>query len=390
MCNKDVLLRVDINVPVHRGKVTDTSRIIAIAPTVNYIIKKGGRPIILSHFGRPNGPNDKFFSLRVVLSSLKRALDREVAFCDALDPSLITAFIKKVPKKTVILLENTRFFDGELCNSSDLGTVFSELGDLYCNDAFSASHRAHASIVSLAEKLPSYSGLLLEKEVTALTHALSRSNKPVVALIGGSKISTKISLLKNLIQKVDHIIICGGMANTFLFAQKKQVGCSMLEKNLTHLALEILYESQKSDCQIHLPVDAVCAFGLKENSQATIFDIDFCPNDQMILDIGPKSITRINNILNQNKTLIWNGPLGAFETSPFDKSTISIAMKVANLTSSKNILSVAGGGDTVAALKRAKVSDKLTYVSNAGGAFLEWMEGKNLPGLAALSNEVKV
>ena len=383
--NKDVLIRVDLNVPFEKGRITDLSRVIAIRPTVDYIIRNSGRPILMSHFGRPKNKNDKAFSLRQVLQDLKNELGKDVTFCEHLDQVSISTFIGNTSKTSIILLENTRFFEGEDKNCPKLSKMLAGLGDLFCNDAFSASHRSHASTVGVAKHLPSYSGLLLEKEVAALNSALNKPKKPIVAVIGGSKVSTKITLLQNLILKVDHIVIGGGMANTFLSAQNKNIGVSLYEKNLKSTAKDILAQARKLNCKIHLPVDVVCATGLSAKQKPTLHDANECPEDKMILDVGPKTIAKITKVLKKSKTLIWNGPLGVFEVIPFNTATDSIAIVAALLTKEQKLLSIAGGGDTVFALNSSGTSNDFSYISNAGGAFLEWMEGKSLPGIFALS-----
>ena len=383
--NKDVLIRVDLNVPFEKGRITDLSRVIAIRPTVDYVIKNSGRPILMSHFGRPKNKNDKAFSLRQVLQDLKNELGKDVTFCEHLDQVSISTFIGNTSKTSIILLENTRFFEGEDKNCPKLSKMLAGLGDLFCNDAFSASHRSHASTVGVAKHLPSYSGLLLEKEVAALNSALIKPKKPIVAVIGGSKVSTKITLLQNLILKVDHIVIGGGMANTFLSAQNKNIGVSLYEKNLKSTAKDILAQARRLNCKIHLPVDVVCATGLSAKQKPTLHDANGCPEDKMILDVGPKTIAKITKVLKKSKTLIWNGPLGVFEVIPFNTATDSIAIVAALLTKEQKLLSIAGGGDTVFALNSSGTSNDFSYISNAGGAFLEWMEGKSLPGILALS-----
>ena len=385
--NKDVLIRLDLNVPFDKGRVTDSSRIMAVLPTIDLILKKGGRPILLSHFGRPKEPYDDSLSLKNILPKLIKVLKGEIQFCNTTDPDSIKVFIRNVPKTKIILLENTRFFKGEESNSTTLSNSFSEFGDLYCNDAFSASHRKHASTVGIADRLPSYAGLLLEKELVALSKALLSPKKPLVAIVGGSKVSTKITLLKNLVKKVDHLIIGGGMANTFLHSKNKQIGRSLCEKNLSKLCKEILLSAKKFNCNIHLPVDIICAYELKKNQEITTHNINLCPPDKMILDCGPNTVSKICNILKKSNTLIWNGPLGAFETVPFNFSTEEVANLAAKLTKTGQLKSIAGGGDTVSALKSAKVLNDFSYVSYAGGAFLEWMEGKELPGIKALEKK---
>ena len=386
IANKDVLIRVDLNVPFEKGKVSDTSRIMAILPTINYIVQNNGRPILISHFGRPKEKGDVEFSLNRILTALHNAFGTNVSFCPDLDSESIKKFINQTPKEKIILLENTRFFEGEETNSPKLSKMLAGLADLFCNDAFSACHRSHASTVGVARYLPSYSGLLLEKEIMALEKVLSKPKKPVVAVIGGSKVSTKITLLNNLIHKVNHIVIGGGMANTFLFAKNQEVGLSLCEKNLANIARKILTDARRFNCKIHLPLDIVCATALKIEAKSTIYEIDACPKNKMILDAGPKTIENIRDIFELCSTLIWNGPLGAFEISPFNNATKSVALIASRLTKEKKLLSIAGGGDTVAALNSSGAANDFSYISNAGGAFLEWMEGKSLPGVNALTN----
>ena len=385
---KDVLVRVDLNVPFEKGKISDISRITAVVPTIKYIIKNGGRPILMSHLGRPKSKADNKLSLRNILPNLKELLETDVIFCDFLDEKSIKYFINKTPKNKLILLENTRFFEGEETNSPSLSKMFSELGDIFCNDAFSASHRSHASTTGVASHLPSYSGLLLEKEITALQSALLKPKKPVVAVIGGAKVSTKITLLKSLIMKVEHIIIGGAMANTFLLALNNEIGLSVCEKNLIDITKEILTSAVKFNCKIHLPLDIVCAETLTEKTNSTVYEVNACPKNEMILDAGPKTVANIKKILTSSNTLIWNGPLGAFEIVPFNTSTNAVASIASTLTKEKKLLSIAGGGDTISALNAAGLANNFSYISNAGGAFLEWMEGKSLPGLTALSNNL--
>ena len=386
MLNKNVLVRVDLNVPFEKGHISDASRILGILPTIKLILKKGGKPILLSHFGRPKRPYDDNYSFKKIFPKLLDIFKGKIQFCNSTNPKIIKAFIQTTPQNEIILLENTRFFKGEEKNSPTLSKIFSEFGDLFCNDAFSAAHRAHASTVGIVNRLPSYSGLLLEKELLSLNMALSNPKTPLVAIVGGSKVSTKITLLKNLVQKVDHLIIGGGMANTFLYAKNKQIGRSLCEIKLTKLASEILLNAKKYNCEVHLPLDVICAYDLKENEEVTTHNIDFCPTDKMILDSGPKTVAKIWNILKSSNTLIWNGPLGAFEILPFNFATEKVAKLVAELTKTNQLNSIAGGGDTVSALKSAKVLNDFSYVSYAGGAFLEWMEGKELPGIVALEN----
>ena len=386
--DKDVLIRVDLNVPFEKGKVSDTSRIKAIIPTVNLVLERGGRPILLSHLGRPEKPFNRSLSLQKILPNLIEIFKTKIVFCKFTDPQLIRVFLKKAPRNTIILLENTRFFEGEENNSPLLSNMFAGLGDLYCNDAFSAAHRAHASTDGVAKLLPSYSGLLFEKELFALSKTLINSEKPLTAIIGGSKVSTKIKLLENLVKKVDHLIIGGGMANTFLYAQQKEIGTSLCERELVKVSLSIQTTAKEYSCQIHLPLDIVCARKLKENQCISILNTEACPVDKMILDCGPKTTANVRKVLSSSRTLIWNGPLGAFEIKPFNTATEEIAKSVAELTKKKKLLSIAGGGDTISALKSTGTLSDFSYISNAGGAFLEWMEGKELPGLKALSSTI--
>ena len=386
--DKDVLIRVDLNVPFEKGKVSDISRIKAIIPTVNLVLEKGGRPILLSHLGRPEKPFNRSLSLQKILPNLIEIFKTKIVFCKFTDPQLIRVFLKKAPRNTIILLENTRFFEGEENNSPLLSNMFAGLGDLYCNDAFSAAHRAHASTDGVAKLLPSYSGLLFEKELFALSKTLINSKKPLTAIIGGSKVSTKIKLLENLVKKVDHLIIGGGMANTFLYAQQKEIGTSLCERELVKVSLSIQTTAKEYSCQIHLPLDIVCARKLKENQCISILNTEACPVDKMILDCGPKTTANVRKVLSSSRTLIWNGPLGAFEIKPFNTATEEIAKSVAELTKKKKLLSIAGGGDTISALKSTGTLSDFSYISNAGGAFLEWMEGKELPGLKALSSTI--
>ena len=383
--NKNVLIRVDLNVPFEGNKVSDLSRMVAILPTINHVIKKGGRPILMSHLGRPTSQDVGSHSLSQLLPNLRELLDIDIIFCKYLDEKSIRALIKKTPKTKLILLENIRFFEGEETNSPKLSKMLAGFGELFCNDAFSVSHRSHASTVGVANHLPSYSGLLLDKELTALERLLIRPKKPIVAVIGGSKVSTKITLLNHLIKKVDHIVIGGSMANTFLFAKKKEIGISLCERGLINIAKEILTNAKNFNCKIHLPLDIVCATTLNAKVKPKVYEVNACPKNKMILDSGPKTVANIKNTLEMSKTLIWNGPLGAFEIVPYNTSTDAVAVIASKLTKEKKLLSIAGGGDTVSSLNSSGVASDFSYVSNAGGAFLEWLEGKSLPGLTALT-----
>lgn len=382
LSGKRVLLRVDINVPVEAGKVTDATRIERIVPTVEDILAKGGKPIIVAHFGRPKGKVMLDMSLRQVLPTLQAKLGHPVAFIETLEAA--EAHTEEQDTAEVILLENIRFHPGEEKNDPAFAQRLAALGDVYCNDAFSAAHRAHASTEGVAHLLPSCAGRLMQAELEALEAALGKPQRPVVAVVGGAKVSTKLDLLGNLVAKVDHLVIGGGMANTFLAAQGVDVGKSLCEHDLADTAREILGKAEAAGCEIVLPVDVVVAREFKAGAASEVVGAGCCPEDAMILDAGPQAVAKIASVLDGAKTLIWNGPLGAFEIPPFDMATNAAAAKAAELTAAGGLTSVAGGGDTVAALNGAGAADRFTYISTAGGAFLEWMEGKELPGVAAL------
>ena len=381
---KRVLLRVDINVPMENGQVTDATRIQKIAPTVNDINLAGGRPILLAHFGRPEGSVKPEYSLNQLVPVLEEVLEAEILFAaDCIGPTAETAVsILKVGQ--VLLLENTRFYPDEEKNNRNFAKKISSLGDVFCNDAFSAAHRAHASTEGLAHLLPSCAGRLMEAELNALQSALGKPQRPVVAVVGGAKVSTKLALLYNLVEKVDHLIIGGGMANTFLVAKGFDIGISFAEHDMKVTACAILDKATEVGCNIVLPSDIVVAREFKANAASDIFPAESCPDDLMILDAGPETSKRISEVLEGARTLIWNGPLGAFEIEPFDRATNFAAHKAAELTRAEQLISIAGGGDTVAALNKSGAGRQFSYVSTAGGAFLEWMEGKTLPGVAAL------
>ncbi len=377
---KIVLTRVDINVPVDDGKVTDATRIQRIVPTINDILSRGGKPVLLAHFGRPKGKPVPELSLRVTLPALEAALERSVTFMERPSRDALEA----APSDAVILVENTRFTPMEEKNDPQMAQFLAGLGDVYVNDAFSAAHRAHASTEGIAHHLPSAAGRLMEAELRALEAALGSPERPVVAVVGGAKVSTKLDLLANLVRKVDTLVIGGGMANTFLAAQGMDVGKSLAEHDMTDTAKNILARAQEAACDILLPVDVVVAREFKAGAASETLPADACPRDAMILDAGPESVARMTGAFEAAKTLIWNGPLGAFEIEPFDAATNAAALSAAELTDAGRLVSVAGGGDTLAALNKAGVAERFTYVSTAGGAFLEWMEGKTLPGVAAL------
>jgi phosphoglycerate kinase len=382
---KRVLVRVDLNVPVEAGEITDDTRIQRIVPTIRDILAAGGKPILLAHFGRPKGVRVADLSSNFLVDALEAAFSAPVMFCADCRGPAAAASVAALPVGTVLLLENTRFYAEETNNDAAFAAELSELGDIYCNDAFSAAHRAHASTEGLAHHLPACAGRLMQQELTALEAALGAPKRPLVAVVGGAKVSTKLELLGNLVEKVDHLIIGGGMANTFLAAQGINVGTSLCEHDMTDTAAAILTKAKTTGCAILLPNDIVVAREFKANATNQTLAADQCPEDAMILDAGPNTITRIADVLDSAETLIWNGPLGAFEIEPFDTATNAAARHAASLTKSGDLASVAGGGDTVAALNRAGVAADFSYISSAGGAFLEWMEGKTLPGVAALS-----
>lgn len=384
--NKVVLLRADLNVPVADGKVSDATRIERLLPTIREIVKHDSKVVLLSHFGRPKGKVDPEFSLEQVCSAVADITGHPVGFVatDWVDVSDAKQAIDEAPVGSVLVLENTRFHPGEETNDLELAQRMASLGDVYVNDAFSAAHRAHASTEALAHLLPAAAGLAMQGELEALEAGLGKPKKPVVAIVGGAKVSSKIDLLENLVTKVDALVIGGGMANTFLFAQGYGVGKSLCEKDLADTARRILDKADKANCAIILPIDAVVSWHFKANSPTRLYGVDAIDPDGMILDIGPSSVERINAAIDDAHTVIWNGPVGAFEMTPFDAGTVAIAKHVAKRTHDGHLVSVAGGGDTVGALAHAGVKDALTYVSTAGGAFLEWMEGKPLPGVLAL------
>ena len=384
IAGKRVLLRVDLNVPTEGGRVTDTTRIDRVAPTIEEIAGKGGKVILLAHFGRPKGGPDEANSLKPVAAAVAEIVKRPVAFCTDCIGETAAAAIARMKNGDVLLLENTRFYKGEEKNDPAHVAELAKLGDVYVNDAFSTAHRAHATTEGLARQLPAHAGRAMQKELDALNLALGNPARPVAAIVGGAKVSTKLDLLGNLVNKVDVLIIGGGMANTFLFAEGKGVGKSLCERDLADTARSIVAAAEKAKCRILLPVDAIVAKEFKAHASAHVVDVGHVPEDEMILDIGPKSVAAVEKVLGEIRTLVWNGPPGAFETPPFDAATMAIAKRAASLTKDGKLKSVAGGGDTVAALNAAKVADDFTYVSTAGGAFLEWMEGKALPGVEAL------
>ncbi|HLN25641.1 MAG TPA: phosphoglycerate kinase [Patescibacteria group bacterium] len=381
---KRVVVRSDLNVPVKDGKVTDTTRIDRSAATIRELADKGARVIILTHFGRPKGREDKY-SQKLLLEPLVKAIGRPVAWADdVIGPDAVQA-VNALKDGDVLLMENVRFHPEEEKNDPVFARALADLGDAYVNDAFSTAHRAHASTEAIARLIPAYAGRLMQGELEALGKALEHPEKPVAAVVGGAKVSTKLDLLGNLVARVDYLIIGGGMANTFLYAQGVQVGKSLCEKELADTARSIIEKAKAAHCHIVLPVDVVVATEFAENAPNKVVPVNAVPEDSMILDAGPASIESIIDRLNGCKTLVWNGPLGAFEIAPFDKATNAVAQAAAQRTIQGKLLTVAGGGDTVSALAKAGVDDKFSYVSTAGGAFLEWLEGKTLPGVAALT-----
>jgi len=380
---KRVLLRVDLNVPMENGKVTDATRIERVAPTIKEIADKGGKVIILAHFGRPKGLDPKE-SLKPVAAAVAHVVGRHVAFAEDCIGPKAEAAIAAMKDGDILCLENTRFHKGEEKNDKEFLAALAKLGDLWVNDAFSAAHRAHASTEGLGHVLPAYAGRTMQAELDALGKALEHPKKPVIAIVGGAKVSTKLELLENLISKVEALVIGGAMANTFLAAQGIKVGKSLHEKDMADTARRILDKAEQNGCAIILPVDAIVAYHFEANTPSHAYGVDAIPADGMMLDVGGQSTERVKGAIDEAATLVWNGPMGAFEMHPFEKATVDIAKYAAARTKSGKLVSVAGGGDTVAALNAAGVAEQFTYVSTAGGAFLEWMEGKPLPGVEVL------
>lgn len=381
---KVALVRVDINVPVEAGQVTDATRIEKIVPTIRDILKMGGKPVLLAHFGRPKGKPVPEMSLAITLPALEAALGQKVIFATDCIGSVAKKAVAALQPGEVLLLENTRFHEGEEKNDPEMAAGLAALGQIYVNDAFSAAHRAHASTEGIARLLPACAGRLMEAELKALNAALGEPERPVVAVVGGAKVSTKLQLLGNLVEKVDHLVIGGGMANTFLLAKGIEVGKSLAERDMTDTARAIIAKAATTGCAIHLPIDLVVAREFAAGAASETVTANACPADAMILDAGPATVAELSRVFAECRTMIWNGPLGAFEIAPFDAATNAAAAKAAELTAAHKLVSVAGGGDTVAALNKAGAAEKFTYISTAGGAFLEWMEGKELPGVTAL------
>jgi phosphoglycerate kinase len=384
IAGKRVLVRVDLNVPVQDGKVSDTTRIERVAPTITELSDKRAKVILLAHFGRPKGEVVESMSLKAIAPAVEAVLDRRVMFASDCIGDVAKSAVDAMSDGDILLLENTRFHKGEEKNTPEFAEALAANGDIYINDAFSTAHRAHASTEGLAHHLPAYAGRTMQAELEALEKGLGNPARPVVAIVGGAKVSTKIDLLQNLVKKVDALVIGGGMANTFLAAQGIDVGKSLCEHDLAETARTILAESEKAGCAIVLPVDGVVAREFKANAENETVSVSAIPADAMMLDVGPESVAKVNDWISKAATLVWNGPLGAFEIAPFDAATVSAAKHAAAATRAGTLVSVAGGGDTVSALNHAGVADDFTYVSTAGGAFLEWMEGKPLPGVEIL------
>ena len=383
---KVIFFRTDLNVPMADGKITDTTRIDRTAPGIADLAQKGAKVVVAAHYGRPKGARVDAMSLRPIAPALADAVGREVTFIDDCIGSDVATAINAMAEGDVILLENMRFHAGEEKGDANFAQALAEGIDLYVNDAFSASHRAHASIANIAGLVPAYAGPLMAAELSALAAALETPQKPVAAVVGGAKVSTKLAVLEHLLDKVDVLIIGGGMANTFLYAQGVDIGASLAEPDMADQARKIMASADQHNCRIILPVDVAVAKEFKEGAASRHLTIgeDALDADDMILDAGPETVALAVDALNAAKTLVWNGPMGAFEIKPFDAATVDLARQAAILTRMNGLISVAGGGDTVAALAAAGVGNKFHYVSTAGGAFLEWMEGKTLPGVAAL------
>ena len=384
VAGKRVLVREDLNVPMDGATVTDATRLRAAAPTIAELSEKGAIVLVLAHFGRPKGARNPAMSLALVVKPLSDVLGREVRFIDDCQGADADKAIAQMQAGDIAVLENTRFHSGEERNDPGLAADMAKLGDLYVNDAFSAAHRAHASTEGLAHLLPAFAGRSMEAELIALERALGNAEHPVAAVVGGAKVSTKLDVLKQMVAKVDHLIIGGGMANTFLAARGVNVGKSLCEHDLTDTANAILDAAEQAQCTVHLPYDVVVAKEFRADPPTRTVNVHEVAADEMILDVGPAATESLGDVLKNCRTLVWNGPMGAFETSPFDAATVALARTAAALTESGSLVSVAGGGDTVAALNQAGVADRFTFVSTAGGAFLEWMEGKDLPGVKAL------
>lgn len=385
LSGKTALVRVDFNVPMEGGRVTDDTRLRAALPTINRLRDAGAKVVLMAHFGRPKGERNAEMSLKPVVEPLSLLLSAPVWFAeDSVGEAARAVIDNDLAPGGVALLENLRFHKGEEKNDPDFAAELAKLGDLYVNDAFSAAHRAHASTEGIARLLPAYAGESMDRELDALDKALGTPVKPVLGVVGGAKVSTKLDLLKNLVAKLDHLAIGGGMANTFLYAQGVDVGGSLCEKDMADTAREIIEEARRQGCELLLPVDVVVAKAVKPGVETGVRSLERIAADDLILDAGPETVARLKRAMHLSKTLIWNGPLGVFEVPPFDAATVEAAVHAAELARAGKIIAVAGGGDTVAALNHAGVTQDMTFVSTAGGAFLEWMEGKALPGVDAL------
>ena len=381
---KRALVRVDLNVPMADGRVTDETRLRALLPTVTELADKGAKVLLLAHFGRPKGAKHSEMSVSMVLDALQQVIGREIMFVPEIAGNVVSQSVGILADGDIALLENTRFWPGEEANDPELAKAVAANADIYVNDAFSAAHRAHMSTEGLAHLLPAYAGRSMEAELKALEAALGNPEHPVAAVVGGAKVSSKLDVLTNLVTKVDHLIIGGGMANTFLAARGINVGKSLCEHNLADTANSILDAADKAGCTVHLPYDVVTSVEFRANPPVRIVNVHEVAPDEMILDIGPAAVEALADVLKNCRTLVWNGPMGAFEMEPFDKATVALAKTAAALTKEGSLISVAGGGDTVAALAHAGVTQDFSFISTAGGAFLEWMEGKPLPGVEAL------
>jgi phosphoglycerate kinase len=382
---KVALVRVDLNLPMHEGRASDLTRVEAVAPTILELADKGAKVLLLAHFGRPKGQRSSTLSTSLVQGDVERVLNREVMFIPEVAGPVVEQSIGILRPGDIGLLDNVRFWPGEETNDADFARAIAAHGDFYVNDAFSAAHRAHASTEGLAHLLPSYAGRTMARELSALDRALGNPEPPVAAVVGGAKVSTKLAVLQNLVGRVQHLIIGGGMANTFLAARGVHVGASLCEHDLAETANAILNTAELAGCTVHLPYDVVVAREFAANpASLRTCNVHEVGADEMILDLGPQAVEALGDVLKTCRTLVWNGPLGAFELEPFDSATVALAKMAAALTEDGSLVSVAGGGDTVAALAHAGVADEFSYVSTAGGAFLEWMEGKRLPGVAAL------
>lgn len=381
---KKVVVRADLNVPTEDGKITDNSRIERFAPTAKLLSDKGAKVIIITHFGRPKGKKLPEFSVAFMKDSLSKAIGKPVEFVDDTIGEKVEDTISKMNDGDIILLENVRFYAEEEANDAEFSKKLASLGEIFVNDAFSTSHRAHASTEGITKYLPSYAGLLMEEEINALTKALENPAHPAIAIVGGSKVSTKLAVLENITKKVDALVIGGAMANTFLLAQGYNIGASMAEPEMTDTALKIIDEAKKNGCEIILPVDVCVAKEFKANAENKFVGINDVDDDWKIFDVGPETSKMLDKKFEEAKTVLWNGPLGVFELTPFDRGTNELARTVAKLTREGKLTSVAGGGDTVSALNNAGVEDDFSYISTAGGAFLEWLEGKILPAIPPL------